>query len=203
MFIRKVIRRFFYNPYKFVAKHPFIKCASSTILQREFTVDFRENIKKSRVEIGENNILACALIFESDAGFIKIGNNTFINGSTKIISRSSVEIGNYVTIAWNVTIYDHDSHSLNHFERRKDIEQQLLQIRAGKNFIKNKDWSTVSSKPIKICDDAWIGMNAIILKGVTIGKGAVVAANSVVTKNVPDFTVVAGNPAQIVKRIEY
>jgi len=52
---------------------------------------------------------------------------------------------------------------------------------------------------VKICDNVWIGMNAVILKGVTIGENSVVAAGSVVTKSVEPNTIVAGNPAQVVK----
>jgi galactoside O-acetyltransferase len=202
MFLVKLINRLFYNPYKIVTKNQFVECKESTVLQKSFTIDFRENREKTRVIIGESNLLACNLIFESDAGLIKIGNKNFINGNTKLISRNSIEIGDFVTIAWNVTIYDHDSHSLNHLDRRADIEQQLLQTRAGNSFIANKNWATVNSKPIKICNDAWIGMNAIILKGVTVGEGAIVAAGAVVTKDVAPYTVVAGNPAVMVKVIQ-
>ena len=52
-----------------------------------------------------------------------------------------------------------------------------------------------------LTDDAWIGMNVLILKGVTIGQGAIVGAGSVVTRDVPEWTVVAGNPAKVVKRL--
>ena len=51
-------------------------------------------------------------------------------------------------------------------------------------------------------DDAWIGFNSIILKGVTVGRGAVVGAGSVVTNDVPDHTVVAGNPARVIKKLD-
>ena len=66
-------------------------------------------------------------------------------------------------------------------------------------FIENKNWSTVNSKPIKICSNAWIGMNCHILKGVTVGEGAIVGAGSVVTKDVAPWTIVAGNPANYIK----
>ena len=56
-------------------------------------------------------------------------------------------------------------------------------------------------KPITIGDDVWIGCNSIILKGVKIGNGSIVAAGSVVTKSVPPFSLVAGNPAKIVKEL--
>ena len=64
------------------------------------------------------------------------------------------------------------------------------------------DDKKISKAPIIIEDDVWISFNATILKGVTIGKGAVVAANAVVTKNVEPYTVVAGNPAVLIKKIE-
>lgn len=61
----------------------------------------------------------------------------------------------------------------------------IANIRNGRNFIAHKNWDVVNSKPITICNDAWIGMNCIILKGVTIGEGAIVGAGSVVIKDVP------------------
>ena len=151
--------------------------------------------------IGTDSIVTGNFIFESSEGQVKIGNHSYVGGGT-FISRSSIEIGNYVTIAWGGTFYDHDSHSLDYMMRRKDIDDELEDIRNGQNFIEHKDWSVVNSRPIKICDDAWIGMNVIILKGVTIGEGAVVGAGSVVTKDVPAWTVVAGNPAKVVKELK-
>lgn len=148
--------------------------------------------------IGKNCIVSGNFIFESSEGKVTIGSHTYIGGGS-FICRTSIEIGDNVTIAWGGTIYDHDSHSLDYLERRKDIDDELNDIRNGRNFIQNKDWSVVNSKPIKICDDVWIGMNVIILKGVTVGEGAIVGAGSVVTKDVPAWTVVAGNPARVVK----
>lgn len=69
------------------------------------------------------------------------------------------------------------------------------------NPLKNKDWSVVKTSPITIKDKVWIGRNVIVLKGVTIGEGAVIGAGAVVTHDVPAYTVVAGNPARIVKHI--
>ena len=153
------------------------------------------------LSVGKDCIVSGNFIFESSTGKVTIGNHSYIGGGF-FISRSSIEIGNNVTIAWGGTFYDHDSHSLDYMCRRKDIDDELNDIRNGRrNFIENKDWSVVNSKSIKICDDAWIGMNVIILKGVTIGEGAIVGAGSVVTKDVPAWTVVAGNPAKVVKEL--
>lgn len=151
--------------------------------------------------IGNDCIISGQFVFESNEGLITIGDHSYIGEGT-YISRSSITIGNNVTIAWGGTVYDHDSHSLDYMERRKDIDDELNDIRNGRNFIQNKDWSNVNSKPIVIKDDAWIGMNVIILKGVTIGEGAIVGAGSVVTKDVPAWTVVAGNPAKVVKYLK-
>ncbi|MCC6483663.1 MAG: hypothetical protein IT209_02355 [Armatimonadetes bacterium] len=65
-----------------------------------------------------------------------------------------------------------------------------------------KDWSHVKMAPVRICDKAWIGARAIILKGVTIGEGAVIGAGSVVTKDVPAWCVAAGNPARVIRQVE-
>ena len=151
--------------------------------------------------IKSDSIVSGKFIFESSTGTVSVGEKTYIGGGT-FISRSAIEIGNHVTIAWGGTIYDHDSHSLDYIQRRKDVEDELKDIRNGRIFIYNKDWSTVNAKPIKICDDAWIGMNVIILKGVTIGEGAIVGAGSVVVKDVPAWSVVAGNPAKVVKYLK-
>ncbi len=181
----------------------YVDVDNSTIIDNPIKIRLdnpNNNGEKKYLVIGKDCIINGSFIFESKEGFVSIGNHSYIGAST-FICRSSITVGCNVTIAWGCTIYDHDSHSLNYLDRRKDIDDELSDIRNGKNFILNKDWSKVNSKPIVIKDDAWIGMNCIILKGVTIGKGAVVGAGSVVTKDVPDWTVVAGNPAMPVKTI--
>lgn len=165
-------------------------------------IRMRLDVPEHRIylSIGNNCIVSGTFIFESSSGMVTIGNHSYIGGGT-FICRSSIEIGDNVTIAWGGTFYDHDSHSLDYLKRRKDIDDELNDIRNGRNFIANKDWSDVNSKPIKICNDAWIGMNVIILKGITVGEGAIIGAGSVVTKDVPAWTVVAGNPARVVKEL--
>lgn len=157
-------------------------------------------IGRKYLHVGDDTLLDCSIIFESSQGNVIIGNRSYV-GSSKIICRTKVEIEDNVFIAWGCYIYDHDSHSLNYFERQNDISQQLEDFRAGKNFIANKNWNTVNAKPIKICSNAWIGMHCTILKGVTVGEGAIVGAASVVTKDVPPWTIVGGNPAKVLKEI--
>jgi acetyltransferase-like isoleucine patch superfamily enzyme len=82
------------------------------------------------------------------------------------------------------TIYDTDFRPLDSMDRRADRKDQI------------------ASAPVRICDDAWIGANAIVLKGVTVACGVVVAAGAVVTSEVPPFTLAAGIPARVVRRPE-
>ena len=92
-------------------------------------------------------------------------------------------------------IHDTNAHSTTASIRRGDaisVFEKLLPM----------DWSKVESRPVVIEDDVWIGFKSSILKGVTIGRGAVVAAGSMVTKDIPPYTLVAGNPAVVIKHLE-
>lgn len=177
------------------------KVDPSTHLTSEFHLSILFPDKRLFLEIGKDNIVGCEFRFESQDGLVSVGDGCYI-GPSLIICHNRVIIGNHVTIAWGCTIYDHNSHSLDFRERRKDIDREITNLRKGCNFIGDKDWTTVKSAPIVIEDDVWIGMNVIILKGVTIGRGAVIGAGSVVTKDVPSWSVVAGNPAVIVKQLK-
>jgi len=197
--IGQLWRRFFYNPYSFVTK-----CAYATIgnskLAKSFSLEFRVPRTASAFAAGDNCILMHKNVFESDAGFIRIGSGTFINAGTSLISRESISIGNDVTIAWGCTIYDHDSHSLDYKERIRDQQSQLNDWDTG-SFIQSKNWSSVRSGAIKIEDFAWLGFDVVVLKGVTIGKGAIIGARSVVSSDIPPWTVAVGNPAKVVKEL--
>lgn len=183
---------------KIAKKHPWARCGNS-ILDKAFGIEFRVDRTDVCVEIGDDCILKCKIIFETNTGHVSIGNGCYI-GSVKFISAESIKIGNWVTMAWGITVYDHNSHSLDYRERINDQKQQLADWGSG-NFIKNKNWAVVDKKAVSIGDYVWVGFDAVVLKGVTIGEGAVVAARSVVTKDVEPWTVVAGNPARVVKRL--
>jgi acetyltransferase-like isoleucine patch superfamily enzyme len=159
------------------------------------------NVAENKVylEINENSIVNGDFIFEIQEGKISIGSRTFIGGGL-FICIDGIEIGDDVMIAWGCTFIDNNSHSVVWSERKNDVldwKKGLDENKIGAY----KDWSNVKRAKIKIKNKVWIGFNSIILKGVSIGEGAVVAAGSVVTKNVPDWTIVAGNPAVIVKEI--
>lgn len=138
------------------------------------------------LRIGAGSIVEGRLVFEREGARISVGAHTFIGGSL-VACAERVEIGDDVLWAWGGTIVDHDSHSLRWRERAGDVRDW---------YRGTKDWTHVARRPVRIGDRAWIGFNVSILKGVTIGEGAVVAACSVVTRDVPPYTLVAGNPAR-------
>lgn len=179
---------------------PYIEIGNSHLIEGFKLKLNRPADGKRYVKVGDDTTLECAITFESTEGQVIIGNNTFIGTST-LISRSKIEIGDNVFIAWGSYLYDHDSHSIDYRERQNDITQQLADFRAGRDFIENKNWSVVNTAPIKVCANAWIGMHCIVLKGVTIGEGAIVGAGSVVTRDVPPWTIVGGSPARVLKEI--
>jgi acetyltransferase-like isoleucine patch superfamily enzyme len=110
-------------------------------------------------------------------GRIRIGDRCFVNCGTVLISVLEVEIGNDVALANEVYIMDSNSHGV---EGREHVEA-----------------------PVRIGDGSWLGARAMVLPGVTIGKRVVVAAGSVVTRDVPDDVLVAGNPARVVRPLTY
>jgi acetyltransferase-like isoleucine patch superfamily enzyme len=197
--IPKLSRRLFHDPYDVVARSKNVSMGKSH-LGPSFRL--RLDIPREDVAllIGDGCILQNHFIFESAGGKIAVGDGVFINSGTKIISRSSIEIGNAVTIAWGCVVYDHDSHSLSYRDRIADHNQSLSDVSHG-NMVANKDWSRVATAPIRICDYVWLGFDVVVLKGVTIGEGAVVGARAVVTRDVPPWTIAVGNPAGVVKEI--
>lgn len=146
----------------------------------------------STLIVGEHSILECSIVGETPDALVEIGSRTFV-GQSSIIAAERVTIGSDVLISWGCTIIDHHSHSVEWSERRMDVQNWYQ----GK-----KDWSRVKVAPCVIEDRAWIGFNAIVLSGVRIGCNAVVGAGTVVTKDVPPYTIVAGNPARIIRELE-
>jgi len=115
---------------------------------------------------------------------ISIGDHVYIGYATVLSCADSITIGDRVLIAEGCSIYDNNNHPIDPEDRANNEPVGLKDI-----------------APVVIEDDAWIGAHSIILKGVIVRRGSVVAAGSVVTKSVPAMTVVAGNPAKVVKQI--
>lgn len=195
-FIQKIRQKRMFN-----AIAPYVELSPHSIYDKQFSVDLRHPTPgRNYLKIGDNCIINSKIIYESSEGYISIGDRCHI-GNGMIISRNNIVIGNDVTIAWDCTIYDHNSHSVYWEERKNDTKQEYKDIINYGDPIREKDWSVVKSKPIIIADKVWIGFGAKILKGVNIGEGAVIAAGSVVTKDIQPWTLVGGNPAHMIKEL--
>jgi len=131
--------------------------------------------------------------FARDGACLVIGDNTAINGMTNFSIAGRVEIGRNVLVSFDCMIMDHDGHSIDPGLRSLDLPDLL----AGRP----KTWIDVNSAPVKIGDFVWIGARVIILKGVSVGEGAIVASGAVVTKDVKPYAIVAGNPARVIGEV--
>lgn len=131
--------------------------------------------KRGRLELGKRVWLfpRVAFYLEAPDAVVCIGADTFLNRRTEVMCQTRVSIGKRCAIAWDVLITDTDYHAI------------------GEGPI---------SLPVNIGDDVWIGAGAKILKGVTIGCGAVVAAGSIVSRDIPSHCLVAGIPARVVRQ---
>jgi acetyltransferase-like isoleucine patch superfamily enzyme len=121
------------------------------------------------------------LATRTKSAVIRVGDDCGLTGAT-LVAAERVEIGNRVLLGANVTIVDTDFHPLNPEERKTNPSN-------GKHL------------PVIIEDDVFIGMNSLVLKGVTIGRGSVVGAGSVVTRNIEPGVIVAGNPARVIRSL--
>lgn len=148
----------------------------------------------SRIAIGSNSIIAGELLVFPHGGRIVVGNWCFIGPGTRLWSGASIRIGDRVLIAHNVNIFDNLTHPLDAAARHA----QFKAIANGGHPLQPE----LDDVPVVIGDDAWIGASAIVLKGISVGRAAVVAAGSVVTRDVPAYAVVAGNPARVIRNLD-
>lgn len=134
------------------------------------------------------NICMCPLI---DNNQVVVGKNVYgkLNVYSWGIKDERLEIGNFCSIANNVHFILGGNHFLNHFSTYP-FKRMVLGY---------EEQEAVTKGPIVLEDDVWIGQDSIILSGVTIGRGRVIAAGSVVTKSIEPYSIVGGNPARLIR----
>lgn len=165
----------------------------NTVVSRQFS--WRLPREKSVLSVGPFSQLDGRVVVRG-SGKIFIGSHCSFRAGTYIGSVNRITIGNNVFCAENIFITDNNNHPVSPRDRF-----QMTMFPPG-----SKEWSwerpDVISAPVVIQDNVWIGRCAMILKGVTIGRGSIVGAGAVVTNDVAPFSVVVGNPARIVKTIQ-
>lgn len=142
------------------------------------------------IDVGDNvtiggNVTFIASYKARQNPTITIGNNVYIGYATLLSCADNITVGNNVRIAEGCRIFDNNNHPIDPLER-----------------MNNEPVGDQDIAPVFLEDCCWIGSHAAILKGVTVGMGAIVATGAVVTKNVAPMTIVAGNPAAVVKQIK-
>ena len=145
------------------------------------------------ISIGSFTQVRGELLTFAHGGEIVIGEYCYIGDATRIWSARRITIGNRVLIAHNVTILDNLTHPVGAAARHEHFRQIITS-----GHPKRID---LGEKPVQIADDVWIGCLSVVLRGVSIGTGAIVGAGSVVTEDVPAWTIVAGNPARVVREL--
>ena len=146
--------------------------------------------RKDAIVIGkESNIEGMIMIYPY-GGKISIGEYCSLSPGSRLISVAEIKIGNRVLIAHNVNIIDNNSHPVDAALRHQDFKE---------SYTTGMQQHDLSAAPVTIEDDVWIGHNTTVLKGVKIGRGAIIGASSVVTKDVEPWSVNAGNPLRVIK----
>lgn len=165
------------------------------LLKKYNSLEYDQKEEKSQIlkllfeHIGEN--VSVGLPFICDYGCnISLGSNVSVNMNCTFVDCNKITVGNNVLIASNVQIYT-AAHPIELADR----------LTPGWNAGSGEYFCRTYALPVSIEDGCWIGGGAIILPGVTIGKGTVIGAGSVVTKDIPDNCVAAGNPCRIIRRI--
>jgi galactoside O-acetyltransferase len=144
-------------------------------------VTLRANTEQSTgISIGDHTTLHESVLIAANRGGVAIGRHSWVGPFCLVYGNGEVSIGDNVLIAAHTSI-----NTVSHHYERCDIPINDQGIYCD---------------PVRIEDDAWIGMNAVILQGVTIGKGAIVGAGAVVTRDVPAWSIVMGVPARIVSQ---
>lgn len=189
------------SPFNFVKKRFFSRGQEVSVYEQNIVhgehsivkakILFRNRLAK--VSIGEKCTLAGNFYLNTEKANINIGDNVWVGGNTIIECTVGINIESDVLISYQCILQDSNSHSLKLSER---INDNIEWSRLGR-----KNWEVPISSPIKIGRGCWLGARVMILKGVQLGEGCVVGAGAVVTRSFPPWSVIAGNPAKLIRTL--
>jgi len=164
-------------------------------LETTYSLLLCRSVEPDAMRIGKGTSIYLGTMFDlGPGGRVHIGRCTLINGA-RIQCEASVEIGDFCLISWNVLIMDCERLATDPVARRAALS--LVSSRPGRLLERQ-----VPGRPVRIRQNVWLGFDCCVLPGVEIGEGSVVGARSVVTRDVPPYTVVVGNPARPVRILE-
>jgi acetyltransferase-like isoleucine patch superfamily enzyme len=168
-----------------------VQAGEQVLIESSFSFKHFFSTLSVALRVGNRVTLWRTSLSTEEKGMIEIGDDCYISNAS-IVCSEKISIGNRVFIAGGVTIADSDFHPL-------DPALRLADTIALSPVGNSKKRPPMKSKPVTIEDDVWIGFNATILKGVTVGAGAVIQPGAIVLEDVPAGITVAGNPAKPIK----
>ena len=199
-FVKKLIKKMIFQLMEEIKEEHLKDCYSKVVIDSESKIypesiinNFQNDRKK--ITIGKNVHIRGNLKVLKYGGSIKFCDYSYLGCNSSIWSGEKIFIGKYVLISDNTFISDTNSHEI---DPEKRIETYMNLLKEGPPSEKG----AIETSPIIIEDYSWISYGCIILKGVRIGKCSIIGAGSVVTKSVPPYTFVAGNPAQVIRELD-
>lgn len=164
-------------------------------LETSYSFQLFRSGQPEAVAIGRGSSIYLGVMFDlGEAARVQIGDFVIMNGA-RLICDGEITIGDYSLISWNVVLMDTHRVPLNAAARRPALAR-------AHTLSPRRVVSSVEVRPIHIGANVWIGFDCCILPGVTIGDGAVIGARSVVTADVPAFSVAVGNPARVIRQLD-
>jgi len=155
---------------------------------------FRSN-RDAACRVGKGaSIYGGTMLDVSAHGQVQVGAYTTIVAA-RIICDQLVQVGDYCLISWNVLLMDSYRQPFDLEKRRRQLE---LLARTNPRYVEGD----AEPRPVVVGNNVWIGFDACVLPGVSIGDGSIVGARSVVAEDVPPYTIVAGNPARVIRNLE-
>ena len=171
-----------------------VTLAETAFVETTFSFLLCRSQRADAVSVGHGASMYLGTMFDvGPEGRVELGEFALVHGA-RIICDAEITIEDYVLISWNVVLMDSYRVPLD-----PDARREL--IRLVPDAEPRRMESSLIGQPIRIGRAAWIGFDSCVLPGVTVGEGAVVGARSVVAADVPPFTIVAGNPARLVRRL--
>lgn len=164
----------------------------SAYLESSFSFSACRSQRQPAIRIARGVHIYSSTIFDlGEQGSVSIGECSMLNG-VRLVCEERIEIGSFATISWGVMFMDSYRLPFDPEQRRELLRQASHPPR----------FAHTHARPICLQDNVWIGFDVCVLPGVTIGEGSIVGARSVVNADVPPYTVVAGNPARVIRELE-
>lgn len=183
---------------------PYLDIHETAVISPQATLQIMQLSAEPAVmlRIGAYSHVFGNFILQNKDATISIGERCHI-GASHFFCTQNIVVGDDVMISWSNTFIDHDNHSIYWEERKSDALNFLREYIEFSGVTKGRfhDWTNVGKSSIHVHDKVWISFNSIILKGVSIGEGAVIGAGAVVTKDIPGWVLAAGNPGRVVREL--